>query len=111
MSGIHYITEPEGYLEPKIESNGFGSIEAITVNQRFANSAQKYPSKPAMFLKRPVDGKVPDDWKVWTWSEYYADCKKFAKTLVSLDIRTFKIINILGFNSVSIMYTQILLSI
>jgi long-chain-fatty-acid--CoA ligase ACSBG len=39
------------------------------------------------------------EWKYWTWQEYWNDCAKFAKSLISLDVGLHKIINILGFNS------------
>jgi long-chain-fatty-acid--CoA ligase ACSBG len=52
-----------------------------------------------MYLKRPVEGVVPSEWKVWSWNEYFNDCRAFAKTLMHLDVKTFGIINILGFNS------------
>jgi hypothetical protein len=31
MSGIHYVTEPDGYLEPKLTSTGFGARPPVTV--------------------------------------------------------------------------------
>jgi hypothetical protein len=45
-------------------------------------------------------GKLPPQWKTWTWKQYYADCFKFAKSLISLNIPKFHIINMVGFNSV-----------
>ena len=42
---------------------------------------------------------LPTEWKIWTWQDYWNDCDKFAKSLVHLKVSTFKIINILGFNS------------
>jgi long-subunit acyl-CoA synthetase (AMP-forming) len=98
MSGIHFVTEPDAYLEPKI-GEGHAALPPITVNQRFRNTVAKFGDKGAMYLKRPVNGVVPSEWKVWSWKEYFGDCRAFAKTLIHLDVKTFSIINILGFNS------------
>ena len=38
-------------------------------------------------------------WKYWTWKQYYDDCDKFAKTLIHLNVESFGIVNIIGFNS------------
>ena len=65
----------------------------------FANTVEKFPERNALAWKPPpVEGKS-DDWKFWTWNEYYNDCQRFAKTLISLNIPMFHIVNILGFNS------------
>ena len=45
-------------------------------------------------------GVVPAEWKIWTWNDYWKDCRAFAKTLISLGVEKFRIVNILGFNSV-----------
>jgi long-chain-fatty-acid--CoA ligase ACSBG len=42
---------------------------------------------------------LPTDWKVWTWQDYWDDCKKFAKCLIHLGVQPFEVINCLGFNS------------
>ncbi len=47
-----------------------------------------------------MQGKVPEEWKVWTWNEFYHDARAFGKTLIHLEVAPFKIVNILGFNSV-----------
>lgn len=42
---------------------------------------------------------MPEEWKFWTYKEYYNDCRKFAKSLEHLNVGCFKIVNVLGFNS------------
>ena len=54
-----------------------------------------------------IKGHIPDQWKVWTWKEYWDDCYSFAKSMCFMEISPFKIINIIGFNSVSIIYIYI----
>ena len=65
-------------------------------------TCEKHGDQIALGLKRKVDGgKIPKEWKIWTWKQYYDDCSRFAKTLIHLNIDRFSIVNILGFNSVS----------
>ena len=47
-------------------------------------------------------GKVPTEWKFWTWTEYWNDCRKFAKALITLKVEKFGVVNIMGFNSVKL---------
>jgi long-subunit acyl-CoA synthetase (AMP-forming) len=47
------------------------------------------------------EGKIPKEWQIWTWSDYWNDCRKFAKALVSLGVDKFGVVNIMGFNSVT----------
>ena len=101
MAGVYYTTEPDGYLEPVMTHGQYGCLPPITVNERFKSTVEKFGDRGAMYLKRPVNGVIPEDWKVWTWNDYYRDCSRFAKSLIHLGVRPFRIINILGFNSVS----------
>ena len=101
MSTKHWTTEPDGYLEPRLGSEGIAALKPETVLQVFQRTVEKFGDKGAMYLKRPVNGVVPEDWKVWTWNDYHHDCRSFAKSLIHLGVRPFRIINILGFNSVS----------
>lgn len=52
MSGKHWVTEPNGYLEPVIDKSGEGAKKAMTVTQVFADTVAKHGSKSAMALKR-----------------------------------------------------------
>lgn len=94
-----WTTEPDGYLEPKVGGSRAASIPARTVVQAIEDTVSKYGSRPAMGLKRPVNGVIPTEWQIWTWQDYVSDCKRFAKSLIKLDVSAFKIVNILGFNS------------
>ena len=42
---------------------------------------------------------MTENWKYWTFQQYWDECVVFAKALVHLKVDRFKIINILGFNS------------
>jgi len=45
---------------------------------------------------------LSENWKFWTWRQYWDESMMFAKTLVKLKVANFRIVNILGFNSVSL---------
>lgn len=55
----------------------------------------------SIYLSCCSQGKLPADWQVWTWNDFYRDSRAFAKTLIHLDVQPYHIVNILGFNSVS----------
>eukprot|EP01006_Ploeotia_vitrea_P029919 TRINITY_DN62381_c0_g2_i1.p1 TRINITY_DN62381_c0_g2~~TRINITY_DN62381_c0_g2_i1.p1 ORF type:complete len:650 (+),score=8.69 TRINITY_DN62381_c0_g2_i1:69-2018(+) len=94
-----YAIEPNAYLEPQVGSTGQAATRPLTVTEVFRSTVEKHGDRPCLHLKRPVDGVIPKEWKVWTWNEYYKDCIKFAKAMVHLKVSPFKVVNILGFNS------------
>eukprot|EP01041_Mallomonas_annulata_P003978 gene3978-7922_t len=94
-----WTTEPNGYLEPRVTRSGAGSITPTTVLEVFKNVVTKHGSRPALHLKRPVNGEIPAEWKTWTWQQYWTDCMSFAKSVIHLGVEDFKVVNILGFNS------------
>eukprot|EP01035_Chromulina_nebulosa_P020864 gene20864-27042_t len=95
----YWTTEPSGYVEPVIGESGAASFPARTVIETFYSTVQKHGDRNALAVKIPVDGKTPKDWKFWTWNQYWNDCRLFAKSLVHLNVSSFRVINILGFNS------------
>ena len=98
MSSPCWVTAADACVDIKL-GTGMAAYEPKTVVEVFKATVAKHGSRPAMQVKIPVDGKVPDDWKVWTWQQYWDDCIKFAKSLVFLNVNAFKVINIIGFNS------------
>ena len=52
MSMQHFITEPDGYLEPKLSADGYGGRPAITSIQTFQQTAETHADRPALCLKR-----------------------------------------------------------
>mmetsp|Transcript_12970 Transcript_12970/g.12588 ORF Transcript_12970/g.12588 Transcript_12970/m.12588 type:complete len:354 (+) Transcript_12970:83-1144(+) len=97
-----WVTEPDAHLNPVVDEFGHGASQPKTIIQVFQDTVTKHGHRPAMGLKRRPDGgkgQIPKDWQIWTWSEYYNDCRKFAKTLITLKVEKFRIVNIMGFNS------------
>lgn len=105
MSGTVYVTDPKGHREVKMDDTGFGARKPTTMPAQFKITAEKFPDGNAMGVKRgAVDANGEklfglEHYKMWTWKEYYADCFKFAKSLIQLGVDEFGIVNILGFNS------------
>jgi hypothetical protein len=60
MSGKIWVTDPTGYLEPKV-APGDGS--PVTVMALFKETAQKHANEKAMGLKRKSGETMPEDWK------------------------------------------------
>nr|XP_020640503.1 long-chain-fatty-acid--CoA ligase ACSBG1 isoform X1 [Pogona vitticeps] len=65
----------------------------MTVHQMFQESLEKYGSLHAMASRK--EGK----WEKITFSEYYALCRKAAKSFLKLGLERFHSVAILGFNS------------
>lgn len=99
MSSQHWVSEPNGYLEPKVENSGYGSVKPRTVIEVFQDTVAKHGDEKAMALKRPVNGVIPSEWQYWTWKQYWDDCVSFAKSLLYLKVSEFGVVNIIGFNS------------
>jgi len=70
-----------------------GAETPVTVMQVFQKTVKAYGSKDA--LKTKKNG----EWTTYTWSQYYEECKKFAKSLISIGMETNKSVNVIGFNS------------
>lgn len=51
-------------------------------------------------MKFSLQGILPAEYTQMNYSQYWTECMKFAKSLVHLNVDPFKIVNILGFNSV-----------
>lgn len=54
MAEKHWVTEPNGYLEPKIGTSGFAATPAKTVVEIFQECLAKHADKNALYLKRAV---------------------------------------------------------
>jgi hypothetical protein len=81
-----WVTEPNGYLEPKIGASGMASMPAQTIIEIFQETVRKYPNHNAVGLKRPVNGTIPAEWKFWTWQEYYNDSERFARAISAMGV-------------------------
>ncbi|RHY02225.1 hypothetical protein DYB25_006211 [Aphanomyces astaci] len=77
-------------------SSGVGSIAPQTVVDIFRSTVERVPDSPVYYTKAIGSS----DYTFKTWAQYYADCRKFAKSLIALGLAPFHVINIIGFNSI-----------
>jgi hypothetical protein len=57
MSGTHWTTEPNGYLEPKIGKSGQAAVPAKTVIEIFQQTVAKHGTRNALYLKRAAKAR------------------------------------------------------
>ena len=55
MSGKHWISDPNGYLEPQIGKSGYAATPAKTVVQVFQDCIAAHGTKNALYQKRAVN--------------------------------------------------------
>ena len=92
---VWYTCQADVALELRCAKTGVASAEGCppkTLPQLLKQAAEKAPSMPALKAERPCpvpDGnKVPpalpdDQWKTWTWKQYYEDARKAGKGFVA----------------------------
>mmetsp|Transcript_2807 Transcript_2807/g.4055 ORF Transcript_2807/g.4055 Transcript_2807/m.4055 type:complete len:753 (-) Transcript_2807:377-2635(-) len=85
-----------------------GGAPSVTMIEAFQMAVKKWGDKPAIRVERPVpsagSGEVPpsapaEEWKTWTFKEYYEECRRAAKGYMKLGAVRYDGVNILGFNS------------
>lgn len=99
MSIKRTATEPNERVDIQLSPRGFGALTPRTVIDVFRDTVQKHGPRPALCYKRPVNGRLPEEYSTITYNQYWNECMRFAKSLVHLEVAAFKIVNILGFNS------------
>lgn len=72
---------------------GPASVPPTCVCEVFKKVVKKYPSKPALRVKRN------GEWITWTFKQYYMDVAKGAKSMIRLGLEPFNGVCVLGFNS------------
>jgi hypothetical protein len=98
---VSYSPSDETYTEPSAlkpvltSGQGIASIKPTTVMQVFQKAVKNSPNVIAMKVERGPDHK----WQEWTWLEYYNDVMCAARAFVSLGVRSFDSVNIIGFNT------------
>ncbi|KAJ1402580.1 hypothetical protein B484DRAFT_424427, partial [Ochromonadaceae sp. CCMP2298] len=99
-TGKHWVTEPDQEINVIVGTRpgDYAAAAPTTIIEALLKTVELHGSKKAMGVQEMVDGKL-SDWKMWTWTDYYQDCVKFAQGLVFLKVTKFKVVNILGFNA------------
>lgn len=77
----------------KVEKKGVNSLVPSTVLDVFRQTVNKYGDKLALSIK------IENIWRGWTWSDYYEEVMRGARSLVKLGIEKHDGVSIIGFNS------------
>jgi long-chain-fatty-acid--CoA ligase ACSBG len=82
---------------------------AETIPAVFQRAVAQHGDKVALRVERPLKplakGETPppalpdDEWKTWTYKEYYADCSKLGRALLKLGATAKEAVAIYGFNA------------
>eukprot|EP00696_Hemimastix_kukwesjijk_P019251 gnl/Hemi2/8468_TR2929_c0_g1_i1.p1 gnl/Hemi2/8468_TR2929_c0_g1~~gnl/Hemi2/8468_TR2929_c0_g1_i1.p1 ORF type:complete len:656 (-),score=207.83 gnl/Hemi2/8468_TR2929_c0_g1_i1:111-2078(-) len=83
-------------LSLRMGSSGPGARQPKTVCQAFQDMVRKMGARPALHVKRPKEAK---EWTHYSWQQYYDMCIQAAKSFVSIGLRRFQGVSIIGFNS------------
>lgn len=110
--GPYYVTRKNERRDILYAASGMASEQetpATTLSALFKKAAESSKNELALAVEWPVpeigaDGKVPetlplDQWRTWTWGEYYNDSHLMARTIINFGAEKFDGICIFGFNS------------
>jgi len=111
-NGPFVVSHVEARREIRYAKTGLASKEESpcwTVPEFFKMACDKKKDKVALAIEWPMpaknaDGSVPpslplDQWKKWTWGEYYDECYTAAKGFLNLGCKKYEGVMIYGFNS------------
>lgn len=110
-NGPYSTTDGTKALPIQFAESGFAServTPAKTLMEIFKSVSINHGHRPALRVERPVpplNGKeyppaLPmEDWKCWSYKEYYNETWQAAKSLLKLGVQQHDAVNIFGFNS------------
>ncbi|CAM9925915.1 unnamed protein product [Pylaiella littoralis] len=102
MSETVWATKPHADLPVKMGASGAAAMPATTVFKVFQKTVENHGEKPALKFKDLSAGlraAAAAPWTSLSWAQYYMECLRFGKSLISLDFSPHRCINIIGFNS------------
>ncbi|CAM9434747.1 unnamed protein product [Discosporangium mesarthrocarpum] len=101
MSNKVWVTEPHDEIELKVGVEGITAEEPKTVMDHFRAAVEERGDMPALNFKEVRPGESADDvpYTTLSWSQYYMQTLRFAKSLMSLGFAPHRCTNIIGFNS------------
>lgn len=77
----------------RVGSNGISAVTPTTIIDEWKRTLTLHGSYPALSVKRH------NRWETINYKEYYDECIRFAKALLSLGCEEFSTVNIIGFNA------------
>eukprot|EP00752_Nemacystus_decipiens_P012995 g11498.t1 len=102
MSGSVWATAPDADLPIKMgEAGTAAGRPATTVFKVFQKTVENHGDEPALNFKNLPEGLATAEapWTTLTWAQYYTQCLRFGKSLMSLGFGPHRCVNIIGFNS------------
>jgi len=87
--------DPTTPVKIRMENNGYGNEEPVSIPSLLKRNANQVPNNPAMKTKNPESGEET----VWTWSDYHNEVRTVAKAFIDLGMAKYTSVCILGFNS------------
>ncbi|CAM9669890.1 unnamed protein product [Scytosiphon promiscuus] len=101
MSGSVWTTEPDAELPVKMGTSGAAALPPTTVFGVFQKTVESHGAKPALHFKDLSGGisAATAPWTTLSWAQYYVECLRFGKSLLSLEFAPHRCVNIIGFNS------------
>eukprot|EP01062_Namystynia_karyoxenos_P078783 TRINITY_DN8171_c0_g1_i1.p1 TRINITY_DN8171_c0_g1~~TRINITY_DN8171_c0_g1_i1.p1 ORF type:complete len:817 (+),score=277.22 TRINITY_DN8171_c0_g1_i1:117-2567(+) len=102
-SDRHAVMPPRTAVNPDVPAGH----RPTTLGELFRAAARAHGDKEALRVERLADGKAPEgtdpdvpaNWRVWTWSEYYAESCSAAKGFLALGLQDKNSVCVFGFNS------------
>ncbi|KAK7145870.1 hypothetical protein R3I93_013563 [Phoxinus phoxinus] len=88
-----WTTCRDGEVKLRMGESGPEAEPAMTVNQMFTSTVQRFGNYKALGWKEG------EQWKTMTYSEYYTSCRTAAKSFLKLGLKRYHGVGILGFNS------------
>jgi len=109
--GNYCTTDKKMCLPICFAESGIGSEKetpAMTLGELLKKAALRRPDKPALRVERPTPQLVGkraasplplSKWKLWTWKQYYDECRIVARAFIQLGLEPYDGVSIFGFNS------------
>jgi long-chain-fatty-acid--CoA ligase ACSBG len=88
----HYVVNGCDEIQIKLGNSGAAAEEPITVCDLMKQTCERCGDNLAL--------SSADRKRTLTFNQYNTECRKFAKSLISLDVKPFAGVNMMGFNSI-----------
>eukprot|EP00467_Chlorarachnion_reptans_P011450 CAMPEP_0114506266 /NCGR_PEP_ID=MMETSP0109-20121206/11333_1 /TAXON_ID=29199 /ORGANISM="Chlorarachnion reptans, Strain CCCM449" /LENGTH=747 /DNA_ID=CAMNT_0001684837 /DNA_START=126 /DNA_END=2369 /DNA_ORIENTATION=- len=94
---------------PGSKDTSMGGFAPTTIPALLKKAAKKFPDTAALRVEFPVPklvdrkkappSKPLEEWKTWTWKQYYDETYLAAKGLIAVGLEPYDAVNVYGFNS------------
>jgi long-chain-fatty-acid--CoA ligase ACSBG len=95
----NYVVNASDEIQIRMDESGAGAEEPITICNLMKKTCENVGDKLAL---TSADGK-----RTLTYNQYNAECRKFAKSLIALDVQPFEGVNMIGYNSIEYVVSNV----